>query len=69
MRTRRIARLAGAAGAALVLGLPFAVSIDAQAASTTSLSVNLASTLRPATGVGEGFLYGISQDATQPTEQ
>jgi hypothetical protein len=69
MRTRRLARLAAAAGAALTLGLPFAVSVDAQAASATSLSVNLASTVRPATGVGEGFLYGVSQDATQPTEQ
>src|SRR3954470_8397466 len=69
MRTRRIARLAAAAGAALTLGLPFAVSVDAQAASATLLSVNLASTVRPATGVGEGFLYGVSQDATQPTDQ
>ena len=24
---------------------------------------------RPATGVGEGFLYGISQDGTQPADQ
>jgi hypothetical protein len=24
---------------------------------------------RPATGVGEGFLYGVSQDGTQPADQ
>ena len=34
-----------------------------------SLSVNLASTRGPATGVGEGFLYGVSQDGTQPADQ
>src|SRR5581483_3227739 len=33
------------------------------------LSVNLASVTRPATGVGEGFLYGVRQDGTQPTDQ
>jgi hypothetical protein len=33
------------------------------------LSVNLASTRGPATHVGEGFLYGVSQDGTQPADQ
>ena len=70
MRTRRrIGRLAAVAGTALVLGAAFAVPMDAQAATATSLSVNLASTARPATGVGEGFLYGVSQDGTQPADQ
>jgi hypothetical protein len=31
--------------------------------------VNLASVTGPATGVGEGFLYGVSQDGTQPADQ
>ncbi|HET9167835.1 MAG TPA: hypothetical protein VFN97_00320, partial [Actinospica sp.] len=31
-------------------------------ASTESLSVNLASTQGAMTGVGQGFLYGLSQD-------
>ncbi|MFC1436535.1 RICIN domain-containing protein [Streptacidiphilus sp. N1-3] len=39
------------------------------AAGTESLSVNLASTRGPATGVGEGFLYGFSEDGTQPADQ
>ena len=70
MRTRRrIGRLAAVAGTALVLGVAFAVPMDAQAATATSLSVNLASIVRPATGVGEGFLYGVSQDGTQPADQ
>jgi hypothetical protein len=41
----------------------------AASAATTALSVDLASTRGPATGVGEGFLYGISQDGTQPADQ
>ena len=48
-----------------VLALPSAPS--AQAAE--SLTVNLASVTGPATGVGEGFLYGVSQDGTQPPDQ
>jgi hypothetical protein len=31
--------------------------------------MNLASTILPATGVGEGFLYGVSQDGAQPAAQ
>jgi hypothetical protein len=31
--------------------------------------VNLAAVTGPATGVGEGFLYGVSQDGTQPPDQ
>jgi len=35
-------------------------------AATENLSVNLAATTGPATGVGEGFLYGLSQDGSAP---
>ena len=46
-----------------------AVAVDSDAATTESLTVDLASTRGPSTGVGEGFLYGINQDATQPADQ
>src|SRR5579862_7466178 len=39
------------------------------AAAAESLTVNLGSVTRAASGVGEGFLYGTSQDATQPPDQ
>jgi hypothetical protein len=39
------------------------------AAAAESLTVNLGSPTRAATSVGEGFLYGTSQDATQPPDQ
>ncbi|EWM10405.1 ricin-type beta-trefoil lectin domain-containing protein [Kutzneria sp. 744] len=39
------------------------------AAPAASLSVDLATTRGPSTGVGEGFLYGISSDGTQPVDQ
>nr|WP_217698450.1 RICIN domain-containing protein [Peterkaempfera griseoplana] len=38
-------------------------------AATETLSVDLSATRGPATGVGEGFLYGVSQDGTQPADQ
>jgi hypothetical protein len=67
MRTRP-GRLALVAGAVLALAVP--VLAPAQgAAAAESLSVNLASVTGPATGVGEGFLYGVSQDGTQPPDQ
>jgi hypothetical protein len=40
-----------------------------QACQAQSFSVNLAAPTRAFTGVGEGFLYGISQDGTQPSDQ
>ncbi len=67
MRTRP-RRLAVAAG----VGLALAISLLApakNALAAESLSVNLAATTGPATGVGEGFLYGVSQDGTQPPDQ
>jgi hypothetical protein len=52
----------------LALTIPVLTRVpSAQAAE--SLSVNLASVTRAATSVGEGFLYGISQDGTQPVDQ
>lgn len=67
MRTRP-RRLAAAAGTVLALAIPLlAPAKNAHAAE--SLSVNLAATTGPATGVGEGFLYGVSQDGTQPPDQ
>jgi len=55
----------------LTLAVPLSLSAAApgRAASSESLSVNLASTRSPVTGVGEGFLYGVSQDGTQPADQ
>jgi hypothetical protein len=35
-------------------------------ASTETLTVNLAASAGPMTGVGEGFLYGLSQDGSSP---
>ncbi|MEW2119864.1 RICIN domain-containing protein [Streptomyces sp. NPDC005474] len=70
MRTRgTTGRLAAVAGLVLALVLPLSSTASGQPAATKSLSVNLASTRGPSTGVGEGFLYGISQDGTQPVDR
>ncbi len=71
MKTRvRITQIVLAAGAALTLALSLpAPAAPAQAAAGESLSVDLSSTKGPSTGVGEGFLYGISEDGTQPADQ
>ena len=70
MRTnRRVGRLATVIGAVVALAVPLALANAAHAAASESLSVNLASTRGLATGVGEGFLYGVSQDGTQPADQ
>src|SRR6202022_4283573 len=70
MRTRiRPGRLALAAGTALTLTLPLLAAAPGHAAGTESLSVDLSSTRGPSTGVGEGFLYGFSEDGTQPVDQ
>src|SRR5579859_3295603 len=52
----------------LALAIPL-LAPAGKAAAAESLSVNLASVTGPATGVGEGFLYGVSQDGTQPPDQ
>jgi len=69
MRTRTSGRLALAAGAALALAVPLLAPTVGRAATGESLSVDLSSTRGASTGVGEGFLYGVSQDGTQPTDQ
>ena len=56
------------AATAPLLG-PAVNAADAAPSDVKALSVNLASPTGPATGVGEGFLYGISQDGTQPADQ
>ena len=69
MRMRTMAgRLAVAVGTVLALVVP-ALAPAQGAAAAESLSVNLASVTGTATGVGEGFLYGVSQDGTQPADQ
>ena len=69
MRTRSSGRLALAAGTAMALVTALLAPAAGHAASSESLSVNLGSARGPATGVGEGFLYGVSQDGTQPADQ
>jgi hypothetical protein len=60
-----------AAGMVLALGVSLLGLAEpaGKAAAAESLGVDLASATGPATGVGEGFLYGVSQDATQPADQ
>ncbi|HEX6471479.1 MAG TPA: RICIN domain-containing protein, partial [Streptosporangiaceae bacterium] len=70
MRTStRLRRIAAAAVMALTLPIALVAPMRGEAAAAVSLSVNLASTRGAATGVGEGFLYGVSQDATLPADQ
>jgi hypothetical protein len=63
--TRRLAAAAGMV-AALAVGL---LAPAGKAVAAETMNVNLASTTGTATGVGEGFLYGVSQDGTQPPDQ
>lgn len=57
------------AALALALALPALAPASSHAAAGESLSVDLSTTRGPSTGVGEGFLYGISEDGTQPADQ
>jgi hypothetical protein len=61
----RLVSLASAIGVAVAV----AVVVAPHEAAAASLSVNLASTRGPATGVGEGFLYGFTGDGSQPGDQ
>ncbi|WP_055524956.1 RICIN domain-containing protein [Streptomyces graminilatus] len=64
-----LALVAGVA-LALVLSLLSLMSTAAsRAAADKALTVHLASTRGPSTGVGEGFLYGFSSDGSQPVDQ
>ncbi|GAA3434234.1 RICIN domain-containing protein [Kutzneria kofuensis] len=70
MRTRTgPGRLLLALGAALALAVPLLAPGSSHATPAASLTVDLASPRGPSTGVGEGFLYGISSDGTQPVDQ
>ncbi|MFG2802374.1 RICIN domain-containing protein [Streptomyces pseudovenezuelae] len=70
MRTRaRSGRLLLAIGIVLAFVLQLPATTESRAASGEALSVNLASTRGPSTGVGEGFLYGFTQDGSQPVDQ
>jgi hypothetical protein len=53
----------------MALAFPVLTPVSGQAAANASLSVDLSATRGPSTGVGEGFLYGISSDGTQPVDQ
>ncbi|GAA0981603.1 hypothetical protein GCM10009576_040590 [Streptomyces rhizosphaericus] len=70
MRTRaRPGRLALTVGIVLAFVLSLLSTTASRAAAGESLSVNLASTRGPSTGVGEGFLYGFSEDGSRPADQ
>ena len=70
MRTTSIrSRLAMAVAVILAAAVPLLAPEPGRAASGESLSVDLASTRGTATAVGEGFLYGITEDGTQPADQ
>ena len=58
-----------ATGTVLAMSIPLLTATSGHAAGSESLSVNLASPRGAATAVGEGFLYGVSQDGTQPSDQ
>ena len=62
-------RLLLTAGAALTLACALLVPAAGHAAAGESLAVDLSSTRGPSTGVGEGFLYGFTEDGTQPADQ
>jgi hypothetical protein len=70
---RKLGRLASRAGitVGLLLATAVAPSVAAQgrAAAAESMTVDLASSRGPSTQVGEGVLYGISQDGSQPADQ
>src|ERR1022692_1937687 len=65
-RTRWFRR--ATAGTVLALAIPLLVSAQ-NALAAESRNVTLGSITGPATGIGEGFLYGVSQDGTQPSDQ
>jgi Ricin-type beta-trefoil lectin domain len=71
MRTRmKPGRLAAWAAVAVAVALALlALPAAPRALAADSLTVNLASTTGSATSVGEGFLYGISQNGTEPPDQ
>ncbi|WP_369368719.1 hypothetical protein AB5L52_44650 [Streptomyces sp. CG4] len=70
MRTRaRDRRVLLSVGVVLAFVLQLLSAAGSRAAAGEALSVNLASTRGPSTGVGEGILYGFTQDGSQPADQ
>ena len=70
MKTRtRPRRLVVAVAAAMLAALAIPLLQPGAAHAAETLSVNLAATTGSATSVGEGFLYGVSQDGTAPPDQ
>jgi hypothetical protein len=71
MRTKvKPGRLAAWAAVAVAAALALlALPAAPRALAAEALTVNLASTTGSATSVGEGFLYGTSQDGTEPPGQ
>ena len=71
MRTRvKPGRLAALAAAAVATALALlALPAAPKALAAEALTVNLAVATGSATSVGEGFLYGTSQDGTEPPDQ
>jgi Ricin-type beta-trefoil lectin domain len=70
MKTRtRPRRLVVAVAAAMLAALAIPLLQPGAAHAAETLSVNLAATTGSATSVGEGFLYGLSQDGTAPPDQ
>jgi hypothetical protein len=68
-RYRSVHPALAALATALALALSGLVPTTGHAATGESLSVDLSAARGPSTGVGEGFLYGISEDGTQPSDQ
>jgi len=69
---RRKARTIAVAAATTTVAAAAAVLLVTNigyAATTESMTVNLASVTGTSTGVGQGLLYGVSQDATQPASR
>jgi hypothetical protein len=62
-------RMALAVGAVLAMALPLLAPASGYAAADKSMTVDLSSTRGPSTAVGEGFLYGINEDGSQPSDQ
>ena len=65
----RPGRLALAGAAVLGLAASLTVPVAGHAAAGVSLNVDLSSARGASTGVGEGFLYGFTEDGTQPVDQ
>jgi hypothetical protein len=66
---RLAARIGIVIGMVLAAAVPLGVAGESQAATSESLTVDLASSRGTSTLVGEGVLYGINQDATLPADQ